>query len=131
MKYVFAGYLLFPQFGHYFDMEMGMRMSSCAVWQPLPTEPSSRARPLQDHAFARLALPPQPHRGKEAYNQPPLPHRLRGGTPPQLQQQLPQPPRCETSWQAPARQPEDALLRKLFLQLLTPPTEDTNGGPTG
>ena len=38
---------------------------------------------------------------------------------------------CGASRQAPARQPEDALLRKLFLQLLTPPTEDTNGGPTG
>ena len=84
------------------------------LWQPLPTEPSGRALLLQDEAAARPALPPKPPRGQEAQNQPPLPHRLRGGTPPQLQLQLPQPPRCEASRQAPARQTEDAPLRELL-----------------
>ena len=126
---LFAGLKLFAQFGHYFDMEVGMRMS-LAVWQPPPTEPSSRARPLQDHAFARLALPPQPHRGKEATNH--LFHTALEGA---------HHHNCNNNYHSlravrprGKHQPDNQKTLhsgNFFLQLLTPPTEETNGGPTG
>ena len=130
MKSVFAGYLLFAQFGHYFDMEVGMRMSFELCGNRFPRSPqaelySFKIKPL----LVRLYLHSRPEVRRHKTNH--LYHTALEGA---------HHHNCNYNYSLRAVRPrgkhqpdkqKTLHSENFFLQLLTPPTEETNGGPTG